>query len=254
MMRNFPAFLAFILVLTFVHSKGQQSIKDESITIPMVYASYAYQFPGADMADRFGTNSSIGPGFQVKTASNWIFGLETNFIFGNNFKPGFSIFKDIMTSDGNIINGDGLPAVVALFERGFIISGKFGKLFPVLSPNPNSGIVVYGTIGYMQHKLRIDVENNSAPQLLGDYKKGYDRLTGGFAISEAIGYQIMGNSRILNFFFGVEFHQGWTKSKREYLFDLKGADKTNRFEILFGPKISWFIPIYQRAPEEYYFY
>ena len=245
--------LLFIL-LSWNATTAQVSIRNESITIPMVYATYGYQFPGADMAERFGPNSSIGPGFQVKTSSNWIIGAEAGFLFGNNVKDGFSILEEIMTSDGNLISGDGIPAVVALFERGFIFSGKFGKLFPVLSPNPNSGIVVYATFGYMQHKVRIEVENNSAPQLLGDYKRGYDRLTGGFALSEAVGYQIMGNTRLFNFFVGVECFQGWTRGKRDYLFDLQRPPEERRFELLIGPRISWFIPIYQRVPEEYYYY
>ena len=253
-MKKFISIFLPLVLISIQSLEAQVSIKDESLTIPMIYGTFAQQFPGGDMAERYGTNSAIGPGFQVKTASNWIFGAEANFLFGNNVKNGFTILGNIMTSDGNVISGDGIPAVVALFERGFIISGKFGKLFPILGPNPNSGIVIYTTFGYMQHKIRFEVENNSAPQLRGDYKRGYDRLSGGFSISEAIGYQIMGNTRLLNFFFGLECYQAWTKGMREYLFDLQAPPEGNRFDLLIGPRITWFIPIYERAPAEYYYY
>ena len=247
-----------ILLTVFFLTTGslfsQVSIKDSSITIPMFYVAYSYQFPGGDMAERFGGNSTIGPGFQVKTSKNFVIGAEADFIFGSDVKYGFSIFDDIMTSEDIIINGDGIPAVVVLSERGWIISGKFGKVFPVLSPNPNSGIVVHGSIGYLQHKIRIEVENNSAPQLKGDYNKGYDRLTGGFCLSEGIGYLYIGNGRIANFYVGIEFYQAWTKSRRDYIFDLYAPESGRRFDMLIGPKISWMIPFHKRAPQEYYYY
>ncbi len=238
--------------MLFINMNAPISIKASSLTIPMIYGAYSYQVPLGDMADRFGGSSAIGPGFQVKTSSNWIIGAEWSFIFGNDIKDGFSIFEDIMTSEGNIINGDGLPAVVALFERGNIFTARFGKLCPVLGRNPNSGIHVGIGIGYMNHKIHIEVENNNAPQLIGDYKRGYDRLSSGFAISQFVGYLFMGNSRVANFFVGVEFYQAWTKSRRDYIFDLMSPDKQNRFDMLIGPKIAWILPLHKRAPQEYY--
>ena len=52
------------------------------MVIPMIYATYAYQWPGGDLAKRFRGNSSIGGGFMVKTRSNWLIGAEGNYIFG----------------------------------------------------------------------------------------------------------------------------------------------------------------------------
>lgn len=236
------------------HARAQVSISDSSITIPGMYLAYSYQFPAGDMADRYGSNSYLAPGFQLKLASQWYIGAEMGFILGGNVKPGFSILSEMMTSGGNIINGDGVPAVVALFERGFIITGKFGRLFPIGKKNPNSGILVNVSVGYMQHRIKIEVENNSAPQLKGDYSRGYDRFTGGFSIGQSVGYLWMGKKRLLNFYAGVEVYQGFTKSKREYIFDLMAPDNESRVDILFGPKISWIIPFYKRAPQEYYFY
>ena len=77
---------AFFSVFLLNSLFSQVSIKDSSLTIPMFYVAYSYQFPGGDMKERYGSNSTIGPGFQVKTGSNWIYGAEANFIFGNNAK------------------------------------------------------------------------------------------------------------------------------------------------------------------------
>jgi hypothetical protein len=208
-----------------------------------------------DMAERYGANSYMGPGFTVKLASDWIIGAEVGFIFGNDIKNGFDRFRNIMTEDGNIISGDGVPAVVALYERGWALSFRFGRLFPVLAPNPNSGFVVHLSAGYIQHRTRIEVQGENAPQLAGDYKMGYDRLAGGFVLSQALGYQFMGNKRLVNFYLGVEIYEGFTRDQRDYHFDLMGPEENpKRLDILIGPKVAWIIPLYKRMPKEYYYY
>ncbi len=245
-------FLSFCFVIS---SKGQSDISDTTLSIPMFYASYAYQIPGGDLADRYGNNSNIGGGFQWKTNKNWIFGADFNYLFGSDIKNADRIMSNIKTDNGNIIDMAGNFTDYSIYERGYYISAKFGKLFPVLSPNPNSGIIVTGSVGYLQHKIRIEVTNNAAPQLNGDYKKGYDRLTGGPGISEFVGYMYLSNSKLLNFFAGFEFTQAWTKPKRDVNFDTRKPDEiSRRFDLLYGIKVGWIIPLFKRLPEKYYYY
>jgi hypothetical protein len=112
-----------------------------------------------------------------------------------------------------------------------------------------------GSLGYFQHKIRIEVADNSAPQLMDDYKKGYDRLAGGFGISEQIGYLYLSNSHLWNFFLGVEFNQAWTAPLRDVNFDTGEPDEiSNRFDSMIGIKAAWFIPIFKRLPQKYYYY
>jgi hypothetical protein len=240
------------LSLSTVNARGGG--RDTSVTIPMFYGFYGYQWPGGDMADRFGSNSVIGPGFMVKTASNWLIGAEYNYLFGNDTKDGFALLEDLMTDDGMIISGDGTPAVVALFERGFTVNGKFGKLFPALGPDRNSGFFVTAGLGYLRHKVRIDVENNSAPQLKGDYKRGYDRLSGGLVLSQSVGYMYFGRSNLVNFTLSFEVFEGFTRGYREYNFDTRLPGDEKRFDLVFGPKIAWMIPIHKRMAKEFYYY
>ncbi len=252
-------YLIILLVFLFAGNTkdvfSQVSVSDSTLSIPMFYVTYAYQFPGGDMADRFGNNSSIGGGFQLKTNKNWITGGEFLFLFGNKVKIAENIMNNLKTENGYIIRQSGNFTNYAIFERGYYISGRIGKLIPVLSPNQNSGIVVMGSLGYFQHKIRIEVEKNTAPQLNGDYKKGYDRLAGGFALSQFIGYMHIGESRLLNFFGGIEIYEAWTKPKRDVNFDTTKPDLiTNRFDLLIGLKIGWVVPIFKRMPEKYYYY
>ena len=255
MSRYFLVLFVSVILYNFNPAFSQVSASDSAISIPMFYVTYAYQFPGGDMADRFGNNSSIGGGFQWKTTKNLIVGGEFLFLFGNNVKIADDIMFNLKTNDGDIISMSGNFTNYAIFERGYYISGRIGKLIPVLSPNENSGFVVMGSLGYFQHKIRIEVEKNTAPQLDGDYNKGYDRFAGGFSISQFVGYMHIGDNRLLNFFGGVEIYEAWTKPKREVNFDTTKPDLiTNRFDLLVGLKIGWLIPIFQRMPEKYYYY
>ncbi|MCD4773763.1 MAG: hypothetical protein K8R41_10320 [Bacteroidales bacterium] len=235
-------------------ASSQASMQDSSLFTTMFTGFYGYQFPGGDLVNRFGSNSEIGVSFLIKNNNNWIHGVEFDYLFGSDVKIGNTLFTDISTPEGNIIDGNGIFANIQLFERAYYSSLKAGKIFPVWGPNPNSGLVIIGGLGYINHKIRIDVENNTAPQLAGDYKKGYDRFTSGIAISEFFGYMYMGNKRKVNFYAGFEFIQAATKCRRDYNFDeMKGDDK-NRLDLLFGIKAGWIIPLFKRTPEKFYYY
>ena len=107
----------------------------------------------------------------------------------------------------------------------------------------------------MMHKVRIEVENQSAPQLNGDYRRGYDRLSGGLMLNQAIGFMYFGRSRLLNFAVSVEAFEGWSRPYRDYYFDLMSPPAEGRqFDFLIGPKITWMIPLRQRLPKEFYYY
>ncbi len=246
------ALFVFLIEVGFV--SAQTDVQNSSITAPMVYGSYGFQVPGGDMKDRFGSNSLISPGFQVKLKSNWMFGLEFSYMWGNKVKNGDEILQNVLTQDGQVISTDGTYAIFDLFERGYTIMGHFGRLFNVLAPNPNSGIFVKVGAGYIQHWIRIQIADYEVPWLEDDYAKGYDRLSGGFALSQFVGYLYLGKTRIFNFYAGVEFMQAWTKGMRDVNFDTMQKDDNQHFDILNGFRIGWVIPIYKRKPKDYYYY
>jgi len=244
-------FLLFITSLAFSQSKNA----DTAMSIPMMYANYAYQIPGGDLANWYGPSSMIGGGFRWKTFKNWTYGIEFSYLFGSDIKITDDIMGNLTTSDGNIIDQAGNYAAFSLYQRGYYLSGKVGKLIPVLNVNPNSGLFISGSLGYFQHHIRIEVTNNNVPQLNGDYKKGYDRLVGGIGISQFIGYMYISDKRLVNFFAGFEFIQAWTKPKRDVYFDTGEPDPLQkRFDLLSGIKVGWIIPLNRRAPEKYYYY
>lgn len=233
---------------------SQVNVKDSALNISMFYPVYGFSMPGGDMADRFGFSHQIGAGYMYKGENNWSFAVEGALIFRDGVKNPAGVLSGIITEDGFIIDKTGVFANVMLFERGFSLWTKVGKLFPVIGPNPNSGLLVQIGAGMLQHKIRIEVPGNSAPQLYGDYKKGYDRLCNGPAISQFIGFQHLGNSRKINFFAGLEFVQAFTFSRRSYYFNDMIRPNEKRLDLLNSIKIGWYLPLYKKTPQKFYYY
>ncbi|MCX6304464.1 MAG: hypothetical protein NT040_05815 [Bacteroidetes bacterium] len=253
MYRKIISFIA-ALVLTTSCLFAQVNIHDSTIFTPLIYATYGYQFPGGDLAKQFGSNSSIGGGFMLKTKKNWLFGAEGNFMFGQSVRNTDSLLSNISTRDGFIIDANGFYADMVYYERGFNFFAKFGKVIPLLSPNPNCGFTLVAGAGYIQDKIRIHNPGNTAPQLLGDYKKGYDRLNGGPAVTGSLGYMYLSNMRLVNFSVSFEFMQAWTTPYRKRDFDTGRQDTRKLSSQFYTFKVCWIIPLYRRAPKEFYMY
>ena len=243
------------MALNAISTSGFSQVNptDSAINIPMFSATYALQFPGGDMADRFGANSNIGGTFSVKTKSQWFYGVSGGFLFSDNVKE-TDVIDGLRISNGEIIDQNGEYALVTLMQRGFSFHGHFGRLFPLGFGNPNSGILVTAGAGFLQHKIRFAVEGNLAPQLRDEYVKGYDRLSNGFSTNQFIGYFFTGDSRLINFYAGVDFTQAFTQNRRSYNFDTMGPDDTQRTDLFYGIRLGWVIPIYKRATNDIYYY
>lgn len=230
-----------------------QSIRDTTIALVAVQASYAQQLPGGDMAERFGTNSNIGLGAFRKFRNNVTLGGEGSFIFGNKVvEPG--ILGNVINSAGQILDAEGVLADVFLFERGWSAFATVGKIFPVIGPNPNSGLHVKVGAGFMRHKVRVQTQKNVVPQLEDEYLHGYDRLAAGPAAIGYIGYQYFGNKHMVNFHVGLEVMAGSTKALHPYNFDTEQYNKANRLDMLTGLRVGWSLPIYRKADTGFHFY
>ena len=238
--------------------KAQVGVKDSSLLAPLVTFSYGAQMPGGDMAKRFGNNNRVMLGFSIKTKSNWLFGVEGSYIYGKNVKEknlfdsiSISLFDTIPTNLQ--IGSSGFLTSPVLFERGYNIGGHVGKIFHVFAPNPNSGIVLTVKGGFWQHKIRIQQDEALLPQLSGDYKKGYDRLSNGPGLGLFLGYIYLGNSRMINITGGIDVECAFTQSRRSFDFDKMKHDDTHRKDIFWGARIGWILPLYKRSSVNFYY-
>ena len=87
-----------------------------------------------------------------------------------------------------------------------------------------------------------------------DYKKGYDRLTNGFYLSQFIGYTFLDVRKRVNFYVGVEVNEAFTQNRRSWNYDMNLKDDATRNDILLGIKVGWILPIYFTPTEKYYYY
>jgi hypothetical protein len=206
--------------------------------------NYGYALPAADMRDRFGNNFDVGLGFEILAENNWIFGISGGILFGNKVKE--DVLANIRTPEDQIIGGNASWAAFTLKERGFHSEARFGKLVPLLSDNKRSGLRLVLGVGLLQHKIRLqDDPQSQVAQTIGDYSKGYDRLTNGLMLSQFIGYQHLSKNKMINCYAGFESTQGFTQNRRDYDFLTRQAsDKSDRLDLLFGFKVGWILPFY----------
>ncbi len=246
----------FFLVLVPLNSNAQRIVSDSVVGAVWFGVQYGANFSEGDLKDRFGFLNHIGIFAGYKTHRNWVYGLDANFIFGSDSSVKITgIFDNLRDSKGNISDVNGDVAVVRSMPRGLHVNGEIGKVFPVLSPNPNSGIYVRAGVGWLIHKIRIETQDHVVPQLELDYRKGYDRLTSGLNTSQFLGYAFMADQGAVNFYAGFYAQQGFTYNRRTLFFDQPEAEVSTdtRVDIQYGLRVGWMIPIYKRKPQEFYF-
>lgn len=232
---------------------GQRDVS-KKIGTPYIGIQYGLNWTGGDLADRYGLTNAIGSHAGYKTKRNWIYGIDGNFFFGNDVRIE-GLLQNLKDSRGEVLNTSGQPANISYFNRGFNINASVGKIFPILSPNPNSGILIKISAGYLWNKLKIQALDDEIPQLNDEYKKGYDRLSIGVNTSGFIGYSFMANRGIYNFYAGAYFQQGYTINQRDVFWDHPNekVSKDLRIEHLIGFRVGWIIPIYKRETKDFYF-
>jgi hypothetical protein len=256
--RNTTTFSLVVFLLLFslsglsLKTTAQVSVKDSVFSFSCAGITGGYAEPGGDLADRFGSSFNMGCTFFRKLKSNWIVGLQGDFIFGDQVKEN-EFLSYLATSQGQLISKDGKYSTVLLYERGWDVKVVSGKILPVLGPNKNSGLLLYGSVGFLQHKIRIESQGDNIPFLQGEYLKGYDRLTNGTCVSAFAGYINFGNRRRINFFAGFETTIGYTKSRRDFNFDTRVKDAQRRTDAFIGIKAGWIIPLYKKVPNTFYY-
>lgn len=232
-------------------ARGQANIRDSAIQLFLISVNYSPELPAFDMAERFGTSHFLGPSFSTKTSNNWKVTAGFDFLFGSNVKE--NPLSMIAGDNGNIINGQGTFEPLRYQQRGFRAMARLGKVLPMLGPNPNSGILLQAGAGFLQHKIKFNTQSSSVFQLKDGYKKGYDRLTNGFALTQSVGYLNLSDNKLINFRIAFQITEAFTQNRRSWNFDeMRKADE-QRLDLLYGLRITWSWPVYDKASEGYYY-
>ncbi len=223
--------------------------KDDKSKAVLAHFTLGGHLPGGDLVDRFGLNGSVGAGAEFISKKNWIIGLEGGFIFGNKVKEDpLSILR---TPSGDIIGNDRAIATTRYQERGLYVGAILGKL--ITFSEKRSGLRLTMGGGWSQHSIRIFDDTRTVVQIKGDYKKGYDRLCGGPALQQFIGWQKLGYGRSMSWLFGFEFNQAFTNTRRDWDFTEMRKLEGKRLDLRFGVRVAWTLPFYTGTAEEIYY-
>ena len=243
-------FSSFLLILfTTLHIYAQ--VEDTKEKVVFISPFYELQFPLADMKADFGANSNLGSELSLITENNIYLSLSGSFLFGSQVKD-TTILDDLMDDNHNIIDENGQIAEILLSERGFNANLKLGYLHPIM--HENSGLLAYGSIGFHQHKISIDVKNSTVPQLDTEHKKMYDQLASGLSTSAFMGYLSISNKSGIHFYAGLELMRVFSYNQRSYNHVVGGPIDEMRNDSFIGFKFGWIVPISKRSTKEFYYF
>lgn len=242
-------FLAFILIPLIGLSQSFAGKEQGFMFSPHA----ALQFPQADLQERYNNFASIGLSALYKTKSNFLFGAEYDWYFGDGVNE-VGTFSAITTEFGQIIDADGNYSVVRLNIKGNYATGNFGYLINLPSDEKNSGILIMLGAGLMQHKIDIVSSQVKIPQINGEYEKGYDKLAYGFATKQYIGYQYLTQKNRYHLRAGVEFNQGFTQGRRTWDFNANAPGTAKRNDGTIALKVGIIVPVYTKEAEDEEFF
>lgn len=244
----------FFLLVLFCSSpflKAQFQVRDSVLFNPHISIVYGHHYPVADLAKSFGPSGALGLAFDIKDKKSHYWGVQCQYHFGNKVtEPG--LLQNLYTDNGEILDNQGQPAVVFIQQRGWSACFEAGHVFNTFGPNPNSGILATGGLGFMTHKIRIEHQSHEINALQGEYLRGYDRLTTGLMGRAFLGYFYMSNNKLVNLVAGLEWIQGQTKNVRGFNYDTQLLDNQKRSDGYLGFKLGWVLHLYQRAPDKFY--
>jgi hypothetical protein len=226
----------------------------ENTSARLLEFKYGVQAPLSDMKTRFGGNNSLGISFQFADLKRTLlFGIEGTFIFGNTVKE--DVLANLRTFDGNLIGLQGGIGDVSLRERGYYIGADVAKIFKTSKAENNlTGIRTQIGMGFLQHKIRVQDNNNVIVALNDDYIKGYDRLTNGPAMHLALGFQYQNPKNNFHFNLMGDLYAARTASRRDYD-SLTGAYlEGKRNDLLAGVTVSYVVLISKTDKADHIYY
>lgn len=233
---------------------SQINLADSTARGWMFHISASYLAKGGDFSEYMKPGFGLGGDVQYKWRSNWVLSVGGQYHFADNLKTGTTIFDNLLTSQGELIGLNGEYSVTTFRERGWHATVDLGYIISDWGHNANSGVLISLGGGYNAHWIDVRNQQENTPQIQDDYLRGYDRYTQGFLTRQLIGYQFAGSNKRVNFTLAFECMQGFNKNVREYNYDTRAYDLDGKLDLYYGVRFSWFLPIYQKNPQKYYYY
>lgn len=247
--------ISLIQLLALTHNIAQENNIDpaERPNAWFVWAGVSQDFPALELADRFGvSNSAALSGEHFWGKGQWFTGITGNYGFGAEVNE--DVLSNLRTPEGDILGNNSAIATVFLRQRYWYTGLYAGKVIGFIGKSKRSGLRLSGGIGIWQHWIRLQDDTNSAAQIAGDYKRGYDRMTNGPAVTGTVGYQHFSENGLVNFHVSFEYLQGWLTHQRawNYAENIPGGE--DRVDAQYRIRLAWALPFFYGGSQEVIFY
>ncbi len=199
-----------------------------------------------------------------KYQSNWMMTLDADLWFGltsDNLQQRTERMPSVFQPNGMAYGWGGTDGYLTAYNRSLAVRPGVAKIITLTPKNPNSGILLKLSGGWMMQKTVFHQEytENPVPQITGDKGKLYDHMRNGVMLTESIGYVFMSNySTYINVKVELQVSQCWNWSARPWVIDdlmgLNGKDGSRYFDMLYGVKLSWMFPLMGKTTYDYYYY
>lgn len=199
-----------------------------------------------------------------KYQSNWMVTLDADLWFGltsDNLQRRTERMPSVFQPNGMAYGWGGTDGYLTAYNRSLAVRPGVAKIITLTPKNPNSGILLKLSGGWMMQKTVFHQEytENPVPQITGDKGKLYDHMRNGVMLTESIGYVFMSNySTYINVKVELQVSQCWNWSARPWVIDdlmgLNGKDGSRYFDMLYGVKLSWMFPLMGKTTYDYYYY
>jgi len=210
----------------------------------LIEPSYGVSIPEGDMKKRFGINHNGFLEVLYCVGENVTVGGAFNVLFGEDVRED-TILDFLKTSHGFIIDQNGKPGEYSIGEHGYYVRCGFGMLF--LFGNPLWMLHAGLSGGYIWHKIRIENVSGQIPQLREPFIWGYDRLSGGPALTLSLSIMHFHPYSIVRVRGGVEATIARTKNLRGYVYDARMYDGGTRTDVLITMRIGWIIAFSRKS-------
>ncbi len=229
------------------------------------YGSASEGALGGNMGDLYkGPYLDFGIEGDYKFASGWMLTLNGNLWFGynnDNLRDRSVRMNDIFQPTGVALSWSGVDGNVAAHNRSLAARLGVAKIIRVIPGNPNSGILLGLSGGWMMQKTVFmqDMNDSPVPQLMGDYGKLYDHLRNGAILTQSLGFCYMANYlTYVNLKVEFTVSECFLWPTRNYQIDnlmgLNGKDPNRYFDLLYGLKLTWMFPLMGKTTYDYYYY
>lgn len=274
-MRNKFWIIVLGAILLPTVAQGQERTKRDTLQCHIVGVSAGVLTPlsgsnslgltGGNMKDLYeGPYLNFAVEWDYKMRNGWMPSMDGDLWFGynsDNLKDRAERMGDIFTSQGYLMSWSGYDGVVTMYNRGFAVRLGIAKLFPMLKKNPDSGLLLKLSAGWMMQKTvhTQDMNESKVPQLGEKYIKLYDHLRHGVIATQGVGFLFMSNrSTYVNVKVMLEVSECWSWSTRPYVLDnvmgLNGKDESHYFDLMVGLKLGWLFPFTGKTSYDYYYY